>query len=286
MPFLQTPTRHEWSTYRSWVRKQKNKGKKEKNHTLGLVEGVQLTEECLFTLSPTEWLNDSVIQASIKSILNANPLESSVGFLPTFFYTKLMNIGHENPEREGRYEYKGVRTWFKKTFGEEKKVSDMSTLVILQNQERRHWVCYGIFLESKFIQVFDSLGGGDANALRGIYHWLHDSMDEEGTELKPQDWCLYKTRSSQSYQRNGYDCGLFSILFSLCIAKGLPLNLVNQSIMNDGRCQLWLHLMSLLKKSKKPLDLITPPPAPPGRSTGSVVDLRSPTKVSHLPGDG
>ena len=118
-PFSKTPTRHEWTTYRSWVRKQLKKGKKAKNHTLGSVEGVQLTEECLFTLSPTEWLNDAVIQAGIKSILNANPLESSVGFLPTFFYTKLMNNGHENPKRDGCYEYEGVRNWFKKTFGEE-----------------------------------------------------------------------------------------------------------------------------------------------------------------------
>ena len=134
-PFTKTPTRSQWIKYRSWVSKQLRKAKKGgKNDILGVVEGVQLTEECLFTLSPTEWLNDAVIQAGIKSILNSNPLESSVGFLPTFFYTKLMNNGNENPKREGCYEYEGVRNWFKKTFGEEKKVSDMSTLVILQNQ--------------------------------------------------------------------------------------------------------------------------------------------------------
>ena len=191
-PFSKTPTRYQWIKYRSWVSKQLRKAKKGgKNDILGVVEGVQLTEECLFTLSPKVWLNDAVIQAGIKSILNANPLESSVGFLPTFFYTKLMNIGHEKPKREGCYEYEGVRNWFKKTFGEEKKVSDMSTLVMFQNQGRMHGVCYGIFLESKFIQLFDSMGGGphDAKALRSIYHLLHASMDEEGMELTAKEWC-------------------------------------------------------------------------------------------------
>jgi hypothetical protein len=46
-----------------------------------------------------------------------------------------MNHGHENPEMEGCYEYEGVQTWFNKTFGEDKKVSDMSTLVMFQNQD-------------------------------------------------------------------------------------------------------------------------------------------------------
>jgi Ulp1 family protease len=83
-----------------------------------------------------------------------------------------MNHGHENPEMEGRYKYEGVRTWFNNRFGEEKKVSDMSTVVMFQNQNRMHWVCYGIFLEKKFIQEFDSMGGGDVEALQDVYHCL------------------------------------------------------------------------------------------------------------------
>jgi hypothetical protein len=58
-----------------------------------------------------------------------------------------------------------------------------------------HWVCYGIFLEKKFIQQFDSMGGGDVEALKNVYHWLHDSMESEGKELNSKDWCLYTARS-------------------------------------------------------------------------------------------
>jgi hypothetical protein len=135
VPCSQTPTRREWRLYRSWVEQQRNKGKKLKNLTLGVVEGVCLTESCLFSLSPTEWLTDSVIQASIKSILSLHPLEPSVGFLPHFFFTKLMNADHLNPEMDGCYDYHGVQTWFKKKFGGGKEVSDMNTLVMIQNQK-------------------------------------------------------------------------------------------------------------------------------------------------------
>jgi hypothetical protein len=268
VPFANDPTSSEWRTYLSWVKQQQNKGKNEENVTLGLVEGVLLTESCLFSLSPKQWLTDSVIEASIKSILSLDPLETPVGFLPYFFYTKLMDTE--------RYDYEGVQTWFKRAFGEEKKVSDMSILVIFQNQEQVHWVCYGIFLEKKCIQQFDSLGGSDVEALESLYHWLDDSMDAEGKQLRSKDWCLYGTRPGQPTQTNSYDCGLFSILLSLCIAKDLPLGLVRQSIMNSARCQLWNHLMGVLP-SPSPLDLMTPPP--PQTSSGSVVDLRSLTMV-------
>ncbi len=112
-----------------------------------------------------------------------------------------------------------------------------------------------------------------------IYHWLHDSMQSEGQELISTDWCLYKSRDDNPLQGNGFDCGLFAVMLSLCIANDLPLNFVDQSIMERGRCQLWLHLMSLLKKKGEVLDLMTPPPSL--TSPGPVLDLRSPTPVSR-----
>jgi Ulp1 family protease len=92
-----------------------------------------------------------------------------------------------------------------------------------------HWTCYGIFLEKKFIQEFDSMGGGDVQVLKSIYHWLHDSMESEGQELTSTDWCTSVARG-QPRQRNGYDCGLFSIMLSLCIANDLTTHKLGQAI--------------------------------------------------------
>ncbi len=279
VPFSKTPSERDWSLYRSWVEEQEQRNIEDKDDlTLGKVEGEILTQSSLFSLSPGKWLTDAVIQASIQSILRLHPLEPSVSFLPHFFFTKLMNEGHVNRDIEGSYDYNNVRNWVKKRI-EGKKVSDMSTLVMFQNQGRLHWVCYGVFLEKKIIQEFDSLGGGDVRALMNIYHWLHDSMQSEGQELISTDWCLYKSRDDNPLQGNGFDCGLFAVMLSLCIANDLPLNFVDQSIMERGRCQLWLHLMSLMKKKGEVLDLMTPPPSL--TSPGPVLDLRSPTPVSR-----
>ncbi len=287
VPFSKSPTRKEWNAYRRWMGEQARKIKEKnlQNSILGVVEGDILTESCLYSLAPKEWLTDSVIQASIKSISSQHVLESSVGFLPHFFYPKLMNEEHSDPEKDGQYDYLGVQTWFKKRFGEGRKVSDMRTLLMFRNQSRMHWVCYGIFLDKKFIQEFDPLGGGDVKALKSIYHWLHDSMESEGKGLTSRDWCLYPTRSNQPMQANGYDCGVFAMMFSLCIAHDLPLNLVQQSIIKRGRCQLWNHLMSLIAEQKElpqesPIDLITPPPT--RTSPGFVQDLCSPTVPRRL----
>ncbi len=279
VPFSKTPSERDWSLYRSWVEEQEQRNKEDKDDlTLGKVEGEILTQSSLFSLSPGTWLTDAVIQASIKSLLKLHPLEPSVSFLPHFFFTKLMNVGHSNPHIENRYDYNNVQKWVKRRI-EGKKVSDMSTLVMFQNQGRLHWVCYGVFLEKKIIQQFDSCGGGDVMALMNIYHWLHDSMQSEGQELISTDWCLYKSRDNNPLQGNGFDCGLFAVMLSLCIANDLPLNFVDQSIMERGRCQLWLHLMSHMKKTGEVLDLMTPPPA--RTSLGSVLDLRTPTPVSR-----
>jgi hypothetical protein len=75
VPFSQIPTASDGRDYRRWVREQNSKGADERKLRLGMVEGVLLTEECLFSLSPGQWLVDSVIEASIKSISNLHPLE-------------------------------------------------------------------------------------------------------------------------------------------------------------------------------------------------------------------
>ena len=105
----------------------------------------------MYSLAPTKWLLDSVIQASIKSILTLHPLEPLVGYLPHSFIDKLLNANHSNREMEGKHDYSGIQTWFKKKFGKDKQLSDMSTLVMLQNEGRYHWNCYGIFVKRNFI---------------------------------------------------------------------------------------------------------------------------------------
>jgi hypothetical protein len=46
-------------------------------------------------------------------------------------------------------------------------------------------------------------------------------------------------------QRNGYDCGVFSILFALHIGLRLNINNINQTQIPAIRCQMLLHLLKI-----------------------------------------
>ncbi len=283
VPFLDRLTRKQWNIYRDWMGGQEQTAKTKTDEILGMVEGEILKESSMFCLERTQWLLDNVISAIIKSIVKENWLESSVGFQPHFFYSKLMQDGHRNPKMDGKYNYQGVATW-QNTQG--RKVSDMRTLVIFKNEGRMHWICFGIFLDKKYIQAFDSMGGACKDDLKNLYHWLHDEMASEDLELTSTDWCLYGTRDPDCpRQKNGFDCGVFAVMISLCIANDVPLNLVGQPVMYRVRCNFWHYLMNLMEKppevpQQSLVDLNTPPPR---TTTDSVVDLRSPTVAPEVP---
>jgi hypothetical protein len=54
---------------------------------------------------------------------------------------------------------------------------------------------------------------------------------------------LYPIRPSTSRQRNGYDCGVFSILFALHTGLSLNMNNINQARFPTVRCQMLLHIL-------------------------------------------
>jgi hypothetical protein len=56
---------------------------------------------------------------------------------------------------------------------------------------------------------------------------------------------LYPTRRTTPSQRNGYDCGVFSILFALHIGLRLNINNISQTQIPAIRCQMLLHLLKI-----------------------------------------
>jgi Ulp1 family protease len=79
-----------------------------------------------------------------------------------------------------------------------------------------HWATYVIFQDLKIIDEFDSMGPTPSGIiLKELYRWLFLENKRLGIHLDSSEWRLYPTRPSTSRQRNGYDCGVFSILFAL-----------------------------------------------------------------------
>ena len=100
-------------------------------------------------------------------------------------------------------------------------------------------------MDLKIIQAFDSLRGSNEQYLKDLYQWLHETMRLAGKTLDPTEWCLSVTRVDSPWQGNGWDCGLFTILMGLCVAKRLPYNILTRQRATSARVLLLLHLADL-----------------------------------------
>jgi hypothetical protein len=132
-------------------------------------------------------------------------------------------------------------------------------------------------------------------------------MEIEGKTLKPAEWRLYCCRRDTPRQRD-HDCGLYAIMFAMCLSKRLPLSLITRRRVKASRVILLCHIIGLQPERARPLgamnefipkrfrspdtpskeldseavlDLTSTPPKTNGRgnqSNDSVLDLISPDK--------
>jgi hypothetical protein len=118
------------------------------------------------------------------------------------------------------------------------------TLVFFRNVGRMHWATYVIFQDLKIIEEFDSMGPTPSGIiLKGLYRWLFLENKRLGVHLDSSEWRLYPTRPSTSRQRNGYDYGVFSILFALHTGLCLKMNNISQAQIPTICCQMLLHFL-------------------------------------------
>jgi Ulp1 protease family, C-terminal catalytic domain len=75
------------------------------------------------TLKPGKWLSDEVISGYLKLLaerdahLCRDNKKKPTHFFTSFFMSKLLNEGHRDPNVDGTYEYKNVKTWSRKVPG-------------------------------------------------------------------------------------------------------------------------------------------------------------------------
>jgi hypothetical protein len=81
--------------------------------------------------------------------------------------------------------------------------------------------------------------------LKGLYRWLFFEYQRIGINLDSNEWKLYPTRRTTLRQRNGYDCGVLSILFALHIALRFNINNISQTQIPAICCQMLLHLLKI-----------------------------------------
>ena len=200
------------------------------------------------SLAPEKWLVDSLLHYFAKSVKSTLRIQDfSVVYVPSFFLTLLFNEGHVDSNVEHKFAYENVKSWEKKRATESRKpINEIDTFVFFYNEGRMHWYIFTIFQDLKIIQEFNSTGNSivSTKILRGLFLWLSIEYVKVGLTLDPNEWRLYGCRRSTSRQRNGYDCGVYSIFFALCSGFRLNLNNLRPMQITRARFQMLLHLIN------------------------------------------
>jgi Ulp1 family protease len=219
--FKEEATYMQWGRYHVWLQEQRG-WRRDPDETTAILHGELITSSDAFTLKKSEWVTDNLLHYVYKSQIGVtDPL---VAFFASFFFTELYQEGNADPEKADTYSYEGVASWTKKIL-RATPIDEMKTIVFLLNEGRMHWKCFAIFMDLQIIQVFDSGGSGGGKTLQDLYRWLHSTMEIEGKTLKPAEWRLYCCHCNTPRQRD-HDCGLYAIMFAMCVSKRLPLSLI------------------------------------------------------------
>jgi Ulp1 family protease len=120
--------------------------------TIAIVSGETITAQNLWTINKRKWVQDNMLHHVFKSLNTimgvTDPL---VAFFPSFFFTKLYQDGHGDPNQMDIYCYSGVASWNKKIL-RGIPIDQMNMLVFLFNEGKTHWICFVIFIDLKIFR--------------------------------------------------------------------------------------------------------------------------------------
>lgn len=188
----------------------------------------QVSFQDIQRLSPGQWLNDEIInfygQLIVERSLSPElqnksvdtisrdkkrqPLALQVHYFNTFFWPKL---------QQG-YAKSNLKKWTKKL-----DIFAKDVILIPINHSQLHWSAAVINFQKKRIESYDSLDGDNKNKghlfdlLRGYLRDEH--KDKQNRDFDLSGWVNYGSPNTPQ-QENNYDCGVFTMNFLECVARG------------------------------------------------------------------
>lgn len=183
------------------------KSKGRDHQVLNQISGIDLKVHDLKSLADGHWLNDNVIDAFLSTLSNER-----VHVFSTFFFTNLESRG-----------YSSVKKWMKKA---KKDISKLEMIICPININQTHWVTGAIDLKNKKLLYMDSLAGLEtphgSRSLCSLSEYLTGEAEKQGQAQVSQGFEMVQVTTCPQ-QSNGYDCGVFTLMNSLHLAKGSPL---------------------------------------------------------------
>ena len=225
---------------------------KQWRHEYGRIGNGNVTNGDLRTLLPQKWLNDTIINVYMAHL---DARFKVMRLFHSHFFERLSPkhtiLCHSNVERwtQGR----GRPSLFaREQFG------------LPVNVNASHWLCIIVDLRVPSVTYADSLSKrrDEARELRMdiMIQYVHAEATQKAAgflgrppctlaqawlarKFKPNDWKRTPRPSSCPQQKNGYDCGLFTMARLGLQAAGLPETSFEQSKANDFRTSLALFIL-------------------------------------------
>jgi len=93
------------------------------------------------------------------------------------------------------------------------------------NINNSHWTLLVMYIKLKKIVYYDSMGRSSCSKyLNGALRYLGDEAGRLGRGFLPDEWELVPTDLNNTpQQQNGYDCGVFTIMFTDFLTDNLSL---------------------------------------------------------------
>jgi sentrin-specific protease 1 len=176
-------------------------------------------------LKYASWLNDNVINFYYEILQqewgqqhNASTSFTSVRLYNTQFVTALYTANKT-------YNYDNVSRWSKALTID---MSSLDLLIIPINVDNYHWVCAALWLKTKTIEYYDSLGRGGARGLcRILLQYVHDDIKQYHPSLIHEydmsSWTI-SIPDDIPKQSNGHDCGVFICMYADYIIRNIDLH--------------------------------------------------------------
>ena len=104
------------------------------------------------------------------------------------------------------------------------------------NISNKHWSLIVVNIQLKKIYYYDSLGWDGRISLDSTLKWIHDESNNKFYQYKLdhfnfKEWKLIVVKDTPQ-QPNGYDCGIYVIIFADLISKNNSLNSFSINLIN------------------------------------------------------
>ena len=217
------------------------------------VEEVDAYKYCSHSMTQTDfkrfnngkWLADSNINMLLQAYVT-DKIDRAHCFTSHFF-TQLLNVGYEAVSN------------YSNAFGgmTEEGAYTLDNLFIPAHVDGNHWIILRVNFTAQCIELHDSMGtvnpryNSHLEGLRRyLYRELHKNIPEQnwpGYASWSQSWPTRNLSRWSPKQLNGYDCGVFAVLSTYIMARGVQLSrdTYDQSYMDAAKLRSNLALAVL-----------------------------------------